>query len=47
METIKDIIQLISDNRGWLLSIVLVGTLALLAIEVRGIFKDMLEEMEE
>jgi len=41
METIINIIQTISDNRFWLLPVLLAYLLCILAIEIKGTFIDM------
>jgi len=46
METIIQIIQTISDNRFWLIPILLVGTLGVLITVFRDIFKNVMEEMD-
>lgn len=46
METIINIIQLISDNRFWLLPLILVASLGMLVVEIKGVFVSIMEELE-
>ena len=47
MQTIINIIQLISDNRFWLMPLVLVCALGVLGIVLKNVFVDIQEEMDE
>jgi len=44
METVINIIQTISENRFWLLPILLVGLLGILAVEIKDVFAAMEED---